>query len=72
MELRGMKFMDGMIVQVGKATQERDHGAPMWMCQTTRPLKPVFHPVLYRHEAIAWLQKECGAEEVIEASVVEE
>lgn len=69
-ELRGLRYLDGQIVQVGKATQEKDHGTPMWLCQAQPPLKQVFNPVSYRAEAIAWLRQECGAEEVIEGAVV--
>ena len=69
-ELGGLKFIDGKLVQVGKATQETDHGSPMWLCQSQPPLKQVFNPVTYRLEVIAWLKEECGAEEIFEGAVV--
>lgn len=64
--MRALKYMEGIVVQVGKASQETSHGEPMWLCQTQPPHEQHFMPVSSRAEAIEWLMKECGAEEIVE------
>jgi hypothetical protein len=67
-ELRGFAFLDGKVVVVGKATQEKDHGTPCWMCSTMPPLEQRHVIVGFRSEARDWLKKVAGAEEVFEGS----
>jgi len=47
-ELRGLKYIDGRIVQVGKANQEKDHGRPFWLCQSQPPHAQRFQPAADR------------------------
>lgn len=65
-ELRGLKFLDGHIVQVGKATQQMCGDSVLWICETQPPLEQRFLGVEDRREAIQWLREVCGAEEVLE------
>lgn len=69
-ELRALKYLDGLVVQVGKASQEIAHGEPIWLCQTQPPHTQRFMPVSSRSEAIDWLRRECGAEEIVEGVLV--
>ena len=68
-EFRGFAFIDGKVVVVGKATQEKDHGDPIWLCSTMPPKKQMFQAVKFKGDVANWLKKECGAEEVFEGSV---
>lgn len=62
-ELRGFKFVDGMVVVIGWATHELDHGEPCWLCATMPPLEQEFMVVSRETDAARWLA-EHGAEQI--------
>lgn len=65
-EMRGLAAIDGKVVVVGQATQEKDHGAPCWLCSTLPPQAQRHEVVKYRQQAIDWLKQEARAEQVFE------
>lgn len=70
-ELHGHAAVNGQVVVVGKATQEKDHGTPCWLCATLPPHPQKHEVVTYRLDAIAWLMREAGAAQVFECAAAE-
>lgn len=69
-ELHAYAFINGMVVLVGKANMELDHGNPIWLCQTQPPFKQIFITVMTEQEAVEWLKRTCSAEVVYKCELV--
>ena len=64
-EMYALAFQEGKTVVIAKATQERDHGEPFWLCQLMPPSRPAHQSVVDRKAALEWLSRN-GAESIVE------
>lgn len=63
-QLQGLSFIEDRIVVVARASEERDHGKPFWLCERLPPLERAFMHASTTHDAAAWMRQECGAQQV--------
>lgn len=70
-ELRALKFIEGHIVQVGRATQVMANGDQAWLCETLPPYAQRFDLLGNVAQAAQWLRSNCGAQEVLSGAPLE-